>query len=138
MKKKRIKKLLLRSLDWPLKPKKERKITEMINRIPELMHEKQQIVSLRNQISSSSKQTLSAHFADRVLELVAGTSSTVSYLESMYQAMVPIFRRLVFFTSILAVALLVYNLILGNYLPYSSSWILTDLTLQEILELPLL
>jgi len=134
---KKILDLLYRSFDSDLDEEEQKKLAEALKISEELRKEKEQIEAQRQVISDSADQSFKPSFAERVMSRIHALGEKDDTLEAFYQSLKAVFRRLAIVGAVIMIALISYNLIIGEGLSPDEAFYVSELTFEEILQLPL-
>jgi len=134
---KKILKLLYRSFDDDLNEKEQKQLAEALKNSEELRREKGQIEAQRQAISDSAAQSFKPFFAERVMGQIQTMREKENSLENFYEALRALFWRFAVVGAVGLIALIIYNLGTGESLPIEEAFYVSDLTFEEILQMPL-
>jgi anti-sigma factor RsiW len=134
---KKILKLLYRSFDQDLSEKEKEKLEKGLENSTELRREKEQIAAERQAISASAVQSFKPGFAERVMSRIQAMGEEKNNLEAFYGTLKAVFRRLAFAAAVIMIALITINLIIGECLSADKAFYISELTFEEVLQLPL-
>jgi anti-sigma factor RsiW len=134
---KKILKLLYRSFDVDLSEKERKQLEEALEGSTELQREKEQIAAQRQAVSVSTAQSFKPFFAERVISRIRAKAEEENTLEVFYQTLKAVFRRLAFAAAVIMIALITINLIIGESLPTDKAFYISELTFEQVLQLPL-
>lgn len=133
---KKILELLYRSFDSDLEEEELRLLEEELEKSSELRAEKEQILARREAVSKTASLSFRPFFAERVMNRIQEISQK-NGLEAYYETFKAIFRRFAIVGAVVMIALIVYNLGAGDSLSAEEIFYASDVTLDEILNLPL-
>lgn len=136
-KNKKIIELLYRSFDDNLKEKEQKQLAEALENSKELRKEKELIAAQRQFISDSAAQSFKPFFADRVMNRIKGISEKKNTLETFYDTFKAVFQRFAIAGAVIMLALIIYNLGIGDSLSVEEIFYASDFIFEEILQLPL-
>jgi len=136
-KNKKILELLYRSFDDNLKEKEQKQLAEALENSKELRKEKELIAAQRQFISDSAAQSFKPFFADRVMNRIKRISEKKNTLETFYDTFKAVFQRFAIAGAVIMLALIIYNLGIGDSLSVEEIFYASDFTFEEILQLPL-
>ncbi len=134
---KKILDLLYRSFDSDLDEEEKKLLEEAMKKSEDLRKEKEQIEAQRQSISNSAVQSFKPFFAERVMSRIHALGETEDALENFYESLKAVFRRLTIVGAVVMIALISYNLIVGEGLSPDEAFYVSELTYEEILQLPL-
>lgn len=134
---KKILKLLYRSFDEDLDEKEQKLLEEALKKSEELRREKEQILAQRQAVSQSAVKSFKPFFAERVMKRINALGKKENALENFYDSLKAMFWRFATVGAVGLIALIIYNLIAGNSLPLEEAFFISDLTFEEILQMPL-
>lgn len=133
---KKILKLLYRSFDDKLGKKEQERLANALEKSQDLSSEKKQIEAQRRAIAESADLSFKPFFAERVINRI-GSLKQKNGLETFYEQLKAVFRRIILAGAIVLIVLLTYNLGKGDSLSLDEVFYTSDLTFEEILDLPL-
>jgi hypothetical protein len=134
---KKILGLLYRSFDSDLGKEEKKQLEEATKISEELRKEKEQIEAQRQAVSDSAAQTFKPFFAERVMSRIHALGEKENTLETLYESLKAVFKRLAIVGAVVMIALISYNLIIGEGLSPDEAFYVSELTFEEILQLPL-
>lgn len=130
-------KLLYRALDSDLDEKKQKQLEKVLKNSAQLRQEKKRILAQRQAISDSATKSFKPFFAERVMSRIFSEGKEENGLEAFYKTLKAAFHRLAIAGAIITVALIIYNLGIGESLSIEEAFYAADVTLEEIIQLPL-
>lgn len=133
---KKILGLLYRSFDDDLEEKEQKQLAEALENSKALRQEKEEISAQRQTVSSSAAHSFKPFFMERVMERI-NLAGEKNGLEIFYETLKAVFRRFAIIGAVLLIALILYNLGTGDSLSMDKAFYVSDLTFEEILQLPL-
>ena len=133
---KNILKLLYRSFDDDLNEKERNELEEALKSSVELRQEREKILAQRKAISESGAKSFKPFFAERVMAQI-DTLSDKTEMEPFYETIKSVFRPFAIAGAVAMVALILYNLGIGDILSTEEVFFASDATFEEILQLPL-
>ena len=134
---KKILKLLYRSFDDDLDAKEQKQLAEALENSEELRKEKEQIEAQRQAISNSSAQSFKPFFAERMMSRIQALGEKENILETFYETLKAAFWRFAATGAVIMIALISINLVIGESLSMDEAFYVSELTFEEILQLPL-
>ena len=134
---KKILKLLYRSFDDDLSEKEQKQLAEALENSEELRREKEQIKAQRQAVSDSGAQSFKPFFAERVMSRIQAMGEEENTLEAFYETLWAVFRRFAVAAAVILIALITINLIIGESLSMDEAFYISELTFEEVLQLPL-
>lgn len=134
---KKIEKLLYRSFDDELNPNEREKLEQALKRSEELRKEKERILAQRQALAAGTASSFEPFFAERVMNKIASPDKKKNGLESFYETLLFMFRRLAIIGAAIGILLLIYNLRTGDILSTDDILYASDFTFEKILNLPL-
>lgn len=134
---KKILGLLYRSFDSDLDEKEKKLLEEAMKKSEDLRKEKEQIEAQRQAVSSSAIQSFKPFFAEKVMSRIHALGEKEDTLETFYESLKTVFQRFAIVGAVILIALISYNLIIGNGLSPDEAFYVSELTFEEILQLPL-
>jgi predicted ATP-dependent endonuclease of OLD family len=134
--KKKILKLLYRSFEEKLEEKEQKQLEEALKKSEELRQEKEQVSAMRKDVSDSGHKTFKPFFAERVMNRIIAEERK-SPAVSTFEPLKAVFQRLAIAAAIVIIALVVYNLGIGESLTMDEAFYMSELTFEEILPVPL-
>lgn len=132
----KILKLLYRSFDDNLDDKERDELEEALKISEELRREREKILAQRKAISESAAQSFEPFFAERVMARIDALSEK-SGVETFYEILRAVFRPFAIAGAVALVALILYNLGIGDILSSNEVFYVSDSAIEEILQLPL-
>jgi len=134
---KRIKKLLYRSFDDRLKPKEQAMLNQALEDSLELQSEMRDIKAQRETITKAAVLTFKPFFVENVMEKVNGIAGKPNGLafQLFYESLVSVFRRFAMAGTVISIVFFIYNLGIGDVLPFEEAITMSDLTIREILSI---
>lgn len=133
---KNILKLLYRSFDDDLSEKERNELKEALKNSEELRKEREKILAQRKTISESGAQSFKPFFAERVMARIDALSEKTE-IEPFYETLKAVFRPVAIASAVAMVALILYNIGIGDILSSEEVFFASDATFEEILQLPL-
>ncbi len=133
----KILKLLYRSFDEDLEEKERKLLGEALKNSEELRREKDKISTQRQAVSQSAAKSFKPSFAERVMRQIEALGEKESTLENFYNSLKTMFWRLAAIGAVGMIALIIYNLAAGEILPVQEAFYVSEMTFQEILQMPL-
>lgn len=130
-------KLLYQSFDDELNPEEKERLDRALKKSEELRKEKGQILVQRQALADSSKPSFKSMFAERVMDRIESMDQKKNGFESFYETLLLMFRRFAIVGAAILLILLLYNLQSGDILSTEEIMFASDLTFEEILDLPL-
>lgn len=134
---KKVLKLLYKSFDTDLSKKKNLRLEKALDESKDLRDEKELILSRRESIKDGAEKVFRPYFADRVMAQIAAIGDKKDTQESFYDTLMYSFKRLAVVGALVMIALLFFNVIQGHIIPVDEVFFASDLTLEEILNLPI-
>ena len=132
---KNILKLLYRSFDSKLNKKEQNQLNIALKRSAQLRREKELITTQRKALSATGEQSFKPFFAERVIKQI--TSQKENGLEAFYEAIKHVFRRFAVVGALVMLILVTYNLSIGDNFSQEEAFYASDLTYEELQQLPL-
>lgn len=129
--------LLYRSFDEDLEDKEQKQLAEALENSKELRREKEQIDAQRRALYESAVRTFKPFFAERVMNRILSPEKKAGVQEVFYESLRIVFRRFAIGAVIVLMALISYNLIKGDILHTDEVYYASDITIEEISQLPL-
>jgi hypothetical protein len=129
-------KLLYRSFDDDLDEKEKNELKDALKNSEELRREKEKILAQRKAISESGAESFKPFFAERVMARIDALSEKPG-VENFYETLRTVFRPFAIVGAVALVALLLYNLGIGDILSSDEVFYVSDSAIEEILQLPL-
>lgn len=138
LKQEKILRLLYRSFDDNLDETEQQKLAEALRNSGELREEKRQIEMQRNAIlQSGSGLSFKPFFAERVMNRISGEEKKENYAEIFFEALFSLFKRVALIGAAACIAIIAYNLAKGESLKADDALYVSQVTYEEILEMPL-
>lgn len=134
---KKILELLYRSFDSDLNEKEQKQLAEALKNSEELRQEKEQILAQRQAVSDSVEKSFTPFFTERVITWINAMGEKEYTLEILYESLKAIFRHFAIAGAVVLIALILYNLAIGDILSAEELFYASDVTFEEILQLPL-
>lgn len=132
----KILELLYRSFDDDLSEKEQSILEDSLKDSEELRQERTKIISQRQAVSESAAQSFKPYFAERVMQRIDSLSEK-NGLEKFYETLKAMFRRFAIAGAVILIALIVYNLKIGEGVSSEEIFYAADTTVEEIRDLPL-
>lgn len=133
---KKILRLLYRSFEERLEEKEQKQVEEALRKSEELRQEKEKILSMRKAVTDSAHRSFKPFFAERVMNrIMAGEKE--SLMISVFEPLKAVFQPLAIAAAIVIIVLIVYNLGIGESLTMNEAFYVSELTIEEILPVPL-
>ena len=133
---KKILELLYLSFDSNLDEKEQKQLAEALKNSEELRKEKEQILAQRRTVSDSAERSFKPFFAERVMNRIDSISEK-NGLEIFYETLKSVFRRFAIVSAVIMIVLISYNLATRDSLSSEEIFYASDVTFEEILDLPL-
>ncbi len=127
--------LLYRSFDDTLTPNERERLEAAMAVSAELRAERERIVAMRATVSRSGGQ-FKPFFSARVMQRLGLETAHNGALESFFASLLFVFRRVALVGTIVAALMLAYNLHVGGSLSFSAALGEPEITIEEILESP--
>jgi len=134
---KKIVKLLYRSFDDDLNQKEKKQLAEALKNSEELRQEKEQILAQRQVVSKSATRSFKPFFAERVMSRIKTLGEKESSVDVFYESFKAVFRHVAIAGAVILLALFIYNLGIGEILSAEEAFYAVDVTMEEVLQLPL-
>jgi len=125
--------LLYRSFDETLSEKQQMRLDEALNNSEELRREKDRGLQMRKSASDTAKMSFKPFFAERVLNRIEAIQ-TKNGLEAFYQSLKAMFRQVAIAGAVIILALLLYNIQIGDSLNSDEILFASDTAIEEILD----
>lgn len=135
--KKKILKLLYRSFDGELNLKEQKRLEKALKTSVELRREKEHIAEQRRTISQSASSSFQPFFAERVINRIASAEKTENGLEQFYITLRAAFQRFAIIGAVITLILITFNLGIGDSLSSEEVFFASDITYEELRQLPL-
>lgn len=129
-------KLLYRSFDDDLNEKERKELEEALKNSKELRQEREKILAQRKAVSESGAQSFEPFFAERVMAQIDALHEKAE-MDSFYRTLKSVFRPFAIVGAVALVALIIYNLGIGDILSSDDVFFASNATFEEILQLPL-
>jgi anti-sigma factor RsiW len=133
----KILKLLYRSFDDELTEKERARLEKAVKESDDLRKEKDRILAQREALAESAAPSFSPLFPERVMCRIESLDQKKNGFESFYETLLVVFRRFAIVGAAILLLLLIYNLQSGDILSSDEIYYASDLTFEEILDLPL-
>lgn len=134
--KKKIRELLYRSFDMELSSKQKNRLNRALQESEELRREKATIAAQRESLKKSGAVSFSPSFSGKVMERIR-ESAQKNGIEFFYMSLQAVFRGFAIAGAGLLLILLIYNLYSGGIVSLDDVYYASDITAQEVLDLPL-
>ena len=128
--------LLYRSFDDELSEKEQALLEKALKDSEELRRERTEIQEQRQALSESAVQSFKPYFAERVMQRIDALSEK-NGLEKFYETLKAMFRRFAIAGAVILIALVIYNLRIGENISSEEIFYAADTTVEEIRDLPL-
>jgi anti-sigma factor RsiW len=133
----KLKKLIYRSLDGDLPPREQKRLDKALRRAPGLREEKTRILKIRRALAESRAPGFSPGFAGRVIRRIAKEEKSGMETDIFYETFLALFRRVALIGGAALLALLTYNLSIGDKFSEEEALFASDTTCRELQRLPL-
>jgi anti-sigma factor RsiW len=133
----KILKLLYRSFDDELTEKERARLEKAVKESDDLRKEKDRILAQREALAESAAPSFRSLFPERVMRRIESLDQKKNGFESFYETLLVVFRRFAIVGAAILLLLLIYNLQSGDILSSDEIYYASDLTFEEILDLPL-
>jgi hypothetical protein len=133
---KRVLKLLYRSLDRSLTENEERRLDRALAESEELRRLREDLLALRRAVADGAGPSFGPQFADRVINRWSASSPAAQPLDAVYDSYRLIFKRLAVASLLILVILVSYAVVQDGLWPQDAFFYVSDLTIAEILRLP--
>ena len=130
---KKILELLYRSFDETLSEKQQKRLDEALHNSEELRREKDNGLQMRKSASETAKMSFKPFFAERVLNRVKAAQNK-NGLEAFYLSLKVVFRQVAVVGAVIMLALLLYNIQIGDSLNSDEILFASDTAIEEILD----
>ena len=134
---KKILKLLYRSFDNKLGEKEKKRLQEALHKSDALRKEKERILIQRQALAESPKPAFKPDFAERVIGRIESLGEKKNGLETFYEILLAMFRRLALVGAAILLILLIYNFRTGDALSSDDIFYASDAAVEDIIDLPL-
>ena len=132
----KIVELLYRSFDDDLSKKEQDFLEKALKDSEKLRRERDKIIAQRQALSETAAHSFKPYFAEKVMERIESLSDK-NGLEKFYETFKAMFRRFAIAGAIILIALIIYNLRIGENISSEEIFYTSDLTIEEIQKLPL-
>lgn len=133
---KKVLRFLYRSFEEKLEEKEQKQVGEALIKSEELRQEKERIAAMRKAVADSAPRSFKPFFAERVMnQIMAGEKE--SPMVSVFEPLKAVFQRLAIAAAIVIVVLIVYNLSREESFTMDEAFYVSELTIEEILSVPL-
>ncbi len=133
---KKMLRLMYKSFDIELKQREKIKLNEAIMGAKKLQEEKEQIEKMRGLFEKSRVYSFTPHFAEMVIQRIR-EKEPLCHIELINEWLRSVFSRFAFVSVILLIALVTYNLILGEMLTSDELIFSSGVIFEELFNLPL-
>ncbi len=134
---KKILKLLYRSFDDELGEKEKNRLQEALYKSDALRKEKERILIQRQALAEIPKPAFRPHFAERVMGRIESLGKKNNGLETFYEILLFMFRRLALIGAGILLILLIYNFRTGDALSSDDIFYASDAAVEDIIGWPL-
>lgn len=134
---KNILKLLYRSFEGELTEKERERLEKAMKESAGLRKEKGRILAQRKALAERTAPSFKPHFSERVMHRIESLDRKENGFESFYKTLLVMFRRFAIASAAILLLLLIYNLQSGDILSSDEIYYASDVTFEEILDLPL-
>jgi anti-sigma factor RsiW len=128
--------LLYRSFDEELDAGERRALREALAQSETLRREKERIATMREMIYAGGSDAFRPFFAERVMKRLAGLRGTRNGIQTLQDWLSRVFRRVALVGAAVAAGLVVFNLIQAEGISLAAAFGISDISIEEILELP--
>jgi len=132
-----ILKLLYRSFDDELDEKQKKQLEEALHKSDALRKERERILAQRQAIADSPQPAFKPFFTERVMGRIESLGERKNGLETFYETLLAMFRRLALAGAAILLLLLIYNLRTGDALSSDEIFYSSDVAIEEISDFPL-
>ncbi len=133
---KKDEKLLYKSLDTALSPAEQKRLDSALQTDPELGDERELLLGMRRQIAAAAYGPFQAAFNRQVMSRILGLSELQQTdAELFYGSLMGAFRRLAWAGGLAVAVMIAIQLLGSDALALENSWLLPDLSIEELLEL---
>lgn len=134
----KILKLLYRSFDDPLNEEEQKLLNEALRQSGELREEKRHIEKQRQAIAQSGTVlSFKPYFAKRVMNRITAEEKKENYTDIFFETLFALFKRVALIGAAACIVIIAYNLAKGESLKADDALYVSQVTYEEILELPL-
>jgi hypothetical protein len=133
----KILKLLYRSFDDELDEKEQKRLDEAFRQSVALRKEREKILLQRQALAESPQPAFKTRFAERVMERIDTLREKKNGLETFYETLLAMFRRLALVGAAILLLLLIYNLRAGDALSTDDIFYSSGVAIEEISDFPL-
>lgn len=133
---KKIRKLLYRSLDEELNDKERDRMQKALKESEDLRKEKEEMLEQRRALAECSA-SFKPFFAERVMDRIVTLGEKKNGFESFYESLLWMFRRFAIVGAVILLLLLIYNLQARDIFSSGDIMFASDITFEQILDLPL-
>ena len=138
LKQDKILRLLYRSFDDILNEKEQKKLDEALRNSQELQEEKKRAEKQRQAAAESgSGLAFKPFFAERVMNRLRSEDKREPYREVFFETLLGLFKRVALIGAAACIVIIAYNLAKGENLKTDDALFVTQVTYEEMLELPL-
>jgi anti-sigma factor RsiW len=132
----RIVELLYRSFDTGLSAQEERDLREALESSEALRREKERIEAVRGMVSTAGANTFKPFFAERVMRRVADLREGRNGMVTLLEWLTRVFRWVALVGAAVAAGLVVLNLVQADGISLAAVFGISDVPIEEIIELP--
>jgi hypothetical protein len=133
---KKILKLLYRSLDSPLGKKDRGRLDRTLEADPELARLKDDLLAMRRDVANSGARAFRPGFAGRTMARLRAVGILGGAETGFLQVFLGLTERLVIVGAIVVVAVVAYVFANGELIPRDAVYYVSDLSLARILQFP--
>jgi hypothetical protein len=134
---KRARELLCRSFDADLDEHERTLLEEALAKSEALRDEQRFLSAQRRALSESAAKSFGPFFAERVIGRIREMENRKNAFFSIYETLMRIFPKYAFAGAVILLALILYNLSLGDHISAEEIFYASDMTLENIKNLPL-
>ena len=134
---KRARELLYRSFDADLNKEEKILLDAALFKSEELRDEKRTVTAQRKAISESAAKSFEPFFAERVIGRIREMENGTNGFYSIYESLMRAFPKYALAGAVILLALVLYNLSLGDHISTDEIFYASDMTLEKIRNLPL-
>ncbi len=131
--------LLYRSFDDSLTAHEQQLLDEALALSSELRAEKKNIEAQRQLVSGIGEElSFRPFFAERLMNRITTEKEKASYPDIFFETLLLLFKRVALAGAAACLIVIVYNLVLGENLKSNEAFYVSQVTYEQILEIPLL
>lgn len=134
MKYKHLQKLLYKNFDSELSKKEKEILEKALEKSKELRAEREQLITLRNMLTNSSRKSFKPFFEERLIQKLTESKIIENEFDNFIYSLVFSFKRIAFAAIIVTVILLSNNFIQSGDISFESALGLHKTSIAEVFD----